>query len=219
MANLLRGRADTDRSVFSHETDKSVYCGQGHFWGRGGQGVKTTLPPRERLLDTAGKLFFRHGFQAVGIDRILAESGVAKMTLYRHFSSKDALIDAYLQRADQQFWTWAEHAMAPAEGAEAKLHCLFEAAAMAFPEMDHPGHRRALQHKERVLRRLAALSREASLRDPEGLARALALLLDGAWVAARVFGPGENSALELGAAAAALLDAHRPSATRSAHRK
>ena len=198
--------------------------------------MKTTLPPRERLLDTAGKLFFRHGFQAVGIDRILAESGVAKMTLYRHFSSKDALIDAYLQRADQQFWTWAEHAMAPAEGAQAKLHCLFEAAsklarspeclgcvfqgaAMAFPEMDHPGHRRALQHKERVLRRLAALSREARLRDPEGLARALALLLDGAWVAARVFGPGENSALELGAAAAALLDAHRPPATRSAHRK
>jgi AcrR family transcriptional regulator len=195
----------------------------------GGSREPKPAPPRERLLDTAGRLFFRHGFPAVGIDRILAESGVAKMTLYRHFPSKDALIEAYLDRADVQFWAWADAALARGGTAEDKLRslcdavgvlaaspeclgCVFQGAAMAFPEMDHPGHRRALEHKRRVRERLGSLARTAGLRDPRALAAQLALLMDGAWVAARMFGAGDTSVGQVGAAARALIEAHRPRA-------
>ncbi len=54
---------------------------------------------RERILDTAYELFSRHGTRAVGVDRIIAEAGTAKMTLYRNFASKEELIVAFLARA------------------------------------------------------------------------------------------------------------------------
>src|SRR5262245_66155474 len=85
--------------------------------------------PRERLLQTAGELFYEHGFQAVGIDRILAESGVAKMTLYRHFASKDELIAAYLEKADGEFWAWAEAAMSETSTPRERLIALLDALA------------------------------------------------------------------------------------------
>lgn len=182
--------------------------------------------PRDRLLETAGALFYRHGFQAVGIDRILAESGVAKMTLYRHFASKDELIAAYLERADHEFWARAEAAMASAVAPEAQLLALFDAlashatgpeclgcpfqgAALAFPELDHPAHRWALRNKIALRDRLAELARQAGLRAPGSLAAQLLLLMDGAWVAARVFGREGSPAAEVGAAARALVEAHR----------
>ena len=59
---------------------------------------------RERILETAYELFSRHGTRAIGVDRIVAESGVAKMTLYRHFASKDELIVAFLARREER-WT------------------------------------------------------------------------------------------------------------------
>jgi AcrR family transcriptional regulator len=193
---------------------------------RGRTRPKTSSAARERLLDVAGSLFHRYGFQAVGIDRILAEAGVAKMTLYRHFASKDELIAAYLDRADAQFWTWAEGAMAGARTSEARLialfdalgrlaasptclGCVFQGAAMAFPDLGHPGHRRALVHKLGVRDRLATLAREARLRSPDRLAAQLMLLMDGAWVAARMFGPRDSPAAEVKEAASRLIDAHR----------
>jgi AcrR family transcriptional regulator len=59
---------------------------------------------RERVLETAYRLFSRHGTRAVGVDRIIAESGVAKMTLYRNFASKDDLILAFLELREER-WT------------------------------------------------------------------------------------------------------------------
>ena len=56
---------------------------------------------RDQLINTAQELFYREGYHATGIDRILAESGVAKMTLYKHFRSKDELIQAVLQSREQ----------------------------------------------------------------------------------------------------------------------
>src|SRR4051812_30410653 len=64
------------------------------------------LSARERILETAYELFSRHGTRAVGVDRIIAECGIAKMTLYRNFRSKDELILAFLERRDEQ-WTRA----------------------------------------------------------------------------------------------------------------
>ena len=192
--------------------------------------------PRDRLLDTAGRLFHRHGFQAVGIDRILAESGVAKMTLYRHFPSKDALIAAYLARADAQFWAWAEAAMAGAKAPEARLlalfegveslatspeclGCVFQGAVMAFPEREHPGHRLAVQHKMAVRKRLSALGAAAGLHDPDRLASQLALLIDGAWIAARTFGAADNPAIGITNSARSLIEAHRRAPSRRSHHR
>jgi AcrR family transcriptional regulator len=189
-------------------------------------GQKEKSSPRDRLLDTAGRLFQRYGFQAVGIDRILAESGVAKMTMYRHFASKDEMITAYLERADAQFWGWANAAMRDAKTPETKLlalfdalgklasspeclGCVFQAAATAFPEVDHPGHKVATQHKLTVRTHFAELARQANLRDPPSLAAQLALLMDGAWISARLFPRGDNPAVNVAAAARALIGARR----------
>ena len=61
---------------------------------------------RDVLVDTALRLFYTQGFNATGIDKILAESGVAKMTMYKHFKSKDELILAALTQRDEQFRDW-----------------------------------------------------------------------------------------------------------------
>ncbi len=179
---------------------------------------------RERILDTASELFYRDGYHAVGIDTIVARSGVAKMTLYRHFPSKDDLIAAYLERADAEFWDWLDSEIATIDDPKAKLvaafdatarlatsarclGCTFQAAASEFPEPDHPGHEVALAHKRRVLDRFADLARRAGLHEPDELAAQLLLLMDGAWVAARMFGPA-NHASSVSAATRTLIDAH-----------
>src|SRR5438876_1054555 len=61
----------------------------------------TAQPARERILDTAFRLFYAHGPRGVGVDTVIAESGVAKATLYKHFPRKDDLILAYLDQVDQ----------------------------------------------------------------------------------------------------------------------
>jgi AcrR family transcriptional regulator len=184
----------------------------------------TERSARERILDTASELFYRDGYHAVGIDTIIARSGVAKMTLYRHFPSKDDLIAAYLERSNAEFMVWLGDAIASVDDPRKKLitafeateklatsarclGCTFQGAASEFPEMDHPGHRVALAHKRSVLGLFTGLARDAGLRDPDGLAAQLLLLMDGAWVAARMFGP-DNHAASVAEAARAVIDAH-----------
>jgi AcrR family transcriptional regulator len=179
---------------------------------------------RERILEAASRLFLRDGFRAVGVDTVIAEAGVAKMTLYAHFPSKDDLIAAYLERANERFWRWLDTAVAGVDDPRAELvamfhavgqlandpqclGCTFQGTAAEFPDPEHPGHRVALAHKQAVLARLGTLAQEADLRAPEALADQLLLLMDGAWVAARMFGPGNPSA-QVAAAATALIHAH-----------
>jgi AcrR family transcriptional regulator len=184
----------------------------------------TARSTRERILDTAGRLFYRDGFQAVGIDKIVAESRVAKMTLYRYFPSKDDLIVAYLERANHQFWDWLDQAITRVADPRAKLltvfeavgrlvtnrqclGCAFQRTAGEFPELGHPAHRVALAHKKAVRSRLRDLARQARLRDPETVADMLLVLMDGAWVAVRMFGP-KNPGVSVARAASTLIDAH-----------
>jgi len=179
---------------------------------------------RERILEAATRLFLRDGFRAVGIDTIIAEAGVAKMTLYAHFPSKDDLIVAYLERANEQFWEWLDGASAGVDDPRARLlamfdavgklansprclGCTFQGTAAEFPDPEHPGHRVALAHKQAVRARLRTLAEHAGLREPDDLADQLLLLMDGAWVAARMFGP-DNPSMQAAAAARALIEAH-----------
>ena len=176
---------------------------------------------RERILEAASELFYRDGFIGVGVDTIIAKSGVAKMSLYRHFRSKDNLIVAYLERSDQRFRRWFEQALGQGNEADQLVHlfqalgefatspacsggCMFQHAAADFPDQDHPAHRLALEHKRAVLARLHELGKQAGAGDPRALAAQLLLLMDGAFVAARVFGR-QSPAAHVGPAAAALL--------------
>lgn len=65
-----------------------------------------TLPARERILATAYRLFYREGIRATGIDKVIAEAGVTKVTFYRHFPSKDALILAFLDLRHRRWMDW-----------------------------------------------------------------------------------------------------------------
>ncbi|HEU4994567.1 MAG TPA: TetR/AcrR family transcriptional regulator [Gemmatimonadaceae bacterium] len=180
---------------------------------------------RDRLLETASRLFYERGFQAVGVDEIAAQSGVAKMTMYRHFPSKDDLVVAYLKRSENAFCDWFERALGTerdprdkivavftAVGALAQseqcLGCTFQVSAAEYPDPVHPANRVAVRHKREVRKRFATLAAEAGLRDPDALADELLMLMDGAWVAARMFGR-PNPARHVASAAESLLRGHR----------
>ena len=71
------------------------------------------MDARERILETASALFYKRGVRAVGVDLVVAEAGVAKTSLYRHFRTKDDLIAAFLAREDEDFWSvWRRAAKA-----------------------------------------------------------------------------------------------------------
>ena len=172
----------------------------------------------------AGALYYQQGCRAVGVDTIVREAGVAKMTLYRYFPSKDGLIVAYLESANRSSWEWFEAAVAARQGdprgqvlavfeALEKLvrtpachGCLFIVAASEFPEAETPGHRVALAHKLSVRARFREMARQAGASHPTLLADRLLLLMDGAFSAVRMFGLDNPGRRVGGAAAAALLD-------------
>ncbi len=180
-----------------------------------------TVSARDRILQTAGDLFFQYGYRAIGIDLIIAQSGVAKATLYRYFPAKDDLIAAYLEETNQRFWNWFDAAAAHGETPRDQLERVFEAlqklvttptchgcpflmAATEFPDRDHPGHQVAVRHKDAVRARFQALCESASLRNASVLADHLLLLLDGAFMAVRLYGI-DNPAREVAASAKRLI--------------
>jgi AcrR family transcriptional regulator len=181
---------------------------------------------RERVLRTAAELFYERGFHAVGVDLIIERAGVAKTTLYRHFRSKDDLIVAYLEDANTRFWTWFDAAVdrdrppreqlvglfegvAKLTSSPACLGCTFQVTAAEFPDPDHPGHATALAHKQAVRTRLRDLASGAGAADPAALADGLLLVMDGAFAAARMYGPASPAA-RVATIAHTLIDANTP---------
>jgi AcrR family transcriptional regulator len=151
---------------------------------------------RQRILDTAFRLFYARGIRAVGVDLIIAESGVAKATFYKHFPAKDDLVVAYLDRVDA-IWSAQLHDAAAAAGTDpaAQLVGLFDALGTACRREGYRGcafinaaaesqpgtavHERTVAHKAAVLAWVRDLAVQAGAQDPQALARALTLLLDG----------------------------------------
>ena len=187
--------------------------------------MKTEISPKEKLFQTAAHLFYQHGYRSMGVDTIAAASGIGKMTLYRHYPSKDDLIVAYLHDSNRLFWDQFEDITRDAPTARKKLLAFFEAlqsyvlspicygcpfinVAAEYPEAEYPGHQVALEHKQSVLTRFQQLAEQAGVRDPVALANALFLLMDGAYVAARMFGPSPcNPAISLAETARQVIEA------------
>lgn len=167
----------------------------------------------EKLLQTARKLFYQRGFHAVGISEIIAEAGVARMTLYNNVSSKEALIEAVVQEASDDVMAWLERGASSATGAVASSGlppgqrllalfdlyeawfsqpefqgCLFAKAAAEFPDPDHPVHRAAARHKRRLFEFLEDITTDAGAAQPAMLAEHMLLLLEGATALAQQTG-------------------------------
>jgi AcrR family transcriptional regulator len=178
-------------------------------------------------------LFYAHGVRGVGVDTLIAESGVAKATLYKHFARKEDLVVAYLDSVDG-VWRGSLEAAAHAAGDDPRdrlvgmfdaLHsacrrdgfhgCAFINTA-AEAEPGSRVHARTVEHKTRVRAWVRGLAEQAGARDPDGLARALTLLLDGA-LAAGVLDGDPRAADAARAAARTLVDAscRRRARTRS----
>ncbi len=185
----------------------------------------SSLPPRERLIETATRLFSRHGYHAVGIARLVEEAGVSRVALYHHFRTKEELILAVLRRRDEvsRNVIMREVERASDEARERLIAlfdfleswfkqtdftgCMFLNATAEYHDLDDPIHRAANEHKRMMLDYIGKLSREAGADDPETLAYQLYMLFDGAVVQTHASGGGAPRLAAARAAAAALIDA------------
>ena len=188
--------------------------------------MKIETSARDKLFQTAAHLFYQHGYRATGVDTIAAESGIGKMTLYRHYPSKDDLIVAYLRESDAEFWKMFEQITQEVSDPREKLlafftdlqdyvsspacyGCPFLNVATEYPGIDHAGHQIALEHKQAVRARFMQLAQESGARQPEALANGLYLLMDGAYMVARLYGPvSDTPAADLAEAARHLIEAY-----------
>ncbi|MGU7811464.1 TetR/AcrR family transcriptional regulator [Burkholderia sp. AW49-1] len=153
---------------------------------------------RERILQTASALFYQEGTRAVGVDLIVARAGVAKTSLYRHFATKDDLIEAFLLREDADFWAhWdavaAQYRRTPREELDAQLQWIGERIerpgyrgcpqiniAAEYADGNHPARKVAIAHKQELRRRLTELASATRIDEPETYALRLATVIDGA---------------------------------------
>lgn len=158
------------------------------------------LPPRERILEAAKELFYARGIRAVSVDEIAAAADTNKMTLYRHFESKDRLVAEYLRLLAEEadvFWgeiarehphdarkqleAWLQH-LCTCMDDPANRGCAFANAAVEIPEKDHPAREVIERHKLATRDHIARLCRSAGFSGPEKLADEIFLLLEGARV-------------------------------------
>jgi AcrR family transcriptional regulator len=184
-------------------------------------------PPRERILAAARALFYRRGIHVVGVDAIAEAAGTNKMTLYRHFASKDVLIAACLRDLTREFdmaWetiaaahpgdprgqllAWLRHVCDFKEN-EAERGCALANAAVELPDKDHPARQVIREIKSALRERLVGLCRDAGLIDPEGLTDEILLLWEGARVTAQSVG-SEGLSARLTGMLEALVAAHTP---------
>ena len=179
---------------------------------------------RERILDTAYDLFSRHGTRGIGVDRIVAEAGTAKMTLYRNFASKDELIVAFLEAREQRWtygWLKAE-VLERADDPRARLLAIFDVFGEWFArddfegcsfinvmlELDDPGspvRQESVRQLSEIRGFLSGLADEAGVDDVDGFARQWHILMKGCIVAAA---EGDREAAARARELGALLLAH-----------
>jgi AcrR family transcriptional regulator len=159
---------------------------------------------RQHIIETAYALFKRGGFHATGIDTIIAEAGVAKMTMYRHFPSKDDLVVAALdwraQRFERQLGQLAEAGGSPQQKiakildwygrwfrSEGFHGCVFAHAVAEYGDPAHPIFKAATRQKNSLQRRMRRILEETSSRHrAESIATSLLMLIEGATLLAQM---------------------------------
>jgi AcrR family transcriptional regulator len=158
---------------------------------------------RERILDTAYELFSRNGIRAVGVDRVIAESGVAKMTLYRHFRSKDDLVVEFLRLREERWtrlWLQEEVELRASDPAGRLLAifdvfdpwfrradfegCSFINVLLEITDASSPVRQATVHHLATIRSFLQDLARAAGVADPDDFARRWHILMKGSIVAA-----------------------------------
>jgi len=201
--------------------------------GRAETGAKPRV--RDRIFETACDLFYRHGIRAVGVDAIASEAGTNKMSFYRAFPSKDALVAEYLRDQQDGYFAWWDQAIAPFAGdPRRQIEALFEAyldlarfkakadcggcktsrgcalgnAAVEIPEGNEILGGIVHDYKTEIRKRLRKLARETGARDPESLGDALMLLMEGGYYTRLTFPQNSGPVAAIAKAARTLLDAH-----------
>lgn len=163
--------------------------------------MKTKVTPnvRQRILDTAGRLFYQQGYPLTGINQLIAEAGVAKASLYQHFRTKDDILHAYLQQVSQQWFGQVDEALATGATPKAKVLAVFDMLnnflvavnfrgcnfqnAVVQLAPDEKEIRAFIQgHKNKMGRVFARLVAD------EALAEELALLFEGALISSQISG-------------------------------
>lgn len=189
--------------------------------------VDPSLPPRERILAAARDLFYRYGLHSVGVDAIAEAAGTNKMTLYRHFVSKDQLIAECMRQIAGEFELAGkeierQHAGDPRAQLMALLRlvvdckqaggdrgCALANAAVQLPDADHPAKRVIEETKSRFRAKIIALCRDAGLLEPDLLADGLFLLCEGGRISIQSVGPA-GPAAHLPLMIEKLIEAHEP---------
>ncbi|MCC2674454.1 MAG: TetR/AcrR family transcriptional regulator [Ramlibacter sp.] len=179
---------------------------------------------RDKVFATARDLFYREGFRAVGVDAVVAASGVAKTTLYRWFPTKDDLVVAVLDSRNEEFWaqweaTAERHMGRPREELLAQVRwiaryiasedsrgCAFLNAAAEFPDPSHAVREKVARNKQTLRRRVLSLCMAAGAEDAALLADQLVLMIDGAFAGSEALGKN-GPAKTLQRAAQAVIDA------------
>ena len=180
---------------------------------------------RDELVQKALQAFYRNGFHATGMDMLVAETGISKTSMYKHFRTKEDLILAVLRLRDERFRNWLyrrmeELADTPREqliamfdaleewfGEPGYKGCMFIKASSEYQVASHPIHMQSADHKRMLESHITELAEEAGLSDPGGLARQLLLLKEGAIVTAHL-GHTTHPAQDAKAAAIQLVNAH-----------
>lgn len=183
---------------------------------------------RERLADAAADVFYERGIHQTTVDDAVARAGFSKPTLYKHFRSKDELVEAALalrdrrhrQRLidlrDQPHRSPRERILAPFEVLESWIReragfrgCALVCAAVELPQPEHPGRRVVREHKLWLRQYFERCAAELGASDPDALARALQYLWEGAAITYYLDGDPAAGAQAL-AAAQVLIEAHVP---------
>jgi AcrR family transcriptional regulator len=178
-----------------------------------------------QILTAIDELFYLEGARAVGVDAVVKRAGVNKMSLYRQFESKDALLLHYLARRDERFWAYFEGSLAkhPGKPREQLLQffidvaeraqkpgyrgCPFVNIAVEFPDPAHAVRNVVTDNKRRLMARLLELATQSGARDPQGLANGIALLIEGAYTATQTYGPGNALIAAIPQVAKTMIDA------------
>lgn len=182
---------------------------------------------RDELVHKALKIFYRDGFHATGMDKLVKETGISKTSMYKHFRTKEDLILAVLRLRDELLRNRiirrieeitsdpGEQLVAMFDALDEWFHepdfrgCMFIKASGEFPDKGNPIYDTAAEHKKLILDHLEALARQTPVEDPKRLARQLFLLKEGAIVAAHMSGPF-GVATEAKQAAVALIKSQLP---------